>query len=165
MKITLISTLMFMLGYFFMLYGAVGFIQDKRLFSSAPKENLAVIPDRKERFKGAHIIGWVIVAIAVLLFIGAFALGIWDGARNNFGSFQYFPRFLVMLYGMEIYDILFFDWYLLCHSNFFPHFYPETKGIVGPQMFGYNKKAHIVHFIVYILACALLALGCGVLFS
>ncbi len=165
MVITIISILMIMLGYFLMLYGAVGFIQDKRLFSSAPKENLAVIPDRKERFKGAHVIGWVIVVFAVLLFVGAFALGIWDGARNGFGPLKYFARFLVMLYGMEIYDIFFFDWYLLCRSNFFPHFYPETKGIVGPQMFGYNKKAHIVHFIVYIPACALLALGCGLLFS
>ncbi len=165
MRITLISTLMIMLGYFLMLYGTVGFIQDKRLFSSAPKENLAVIPDKKERFKGAHIIGWVIVVFAVLLFIGAFALGIWDGMRNDFGPLKYFARFLTMLYGMEIYDILFFDWYLLCRSNFFPHFYPETKGIVGPQMFGYNKKAHIIHFIVYIPACALLALVCGALFS
>lgn len=165
MRITIVSILMIMLGYFLMLYGAVGFIQDKRLFSSAPKENLAVIPDRKERFKGAHVIGWGIVAIAVLLFIGAFALGIWDGVRNGFGPLKYFARFLTMLYGMEIYDILFFDWYLLCRSNFFPHFYPETKGIVGPQMFGYNKKAHIIHFIVYIPACALLALTCGALFS
>ena len=156
---------MIMAGYFLMLYGAVGFIQDKRLFSSAPKENLAVIPDRKERFKGAHVIGWVIVAIAVLLFVGAFALGIWDGARNGFGLFQYFARFFAMLYGMEIYDIVFFDWYLLCRSNFFPHFYPETKGIVGPQMFGYNKKAHITHFIVYIPVCAALALCCVMLFS
>ena len=40
---------------------------------------------------------------------------------------------------MEVYDILFFDWVLLCHSNFFPYFYPEVKGIVGPQLFGYNK--------------------------
>ena len=41
---------------------------------------------------------------------------------------------------MEAYDILFFDWVLLCHSNFFPHFYPEVKGIAAPQLFGYNKK-------------------------
>lgn len=41
---------------------------------------------------------------------------------------------------MEVYDILFFDWVLLCHSNFFPHFYPEVKGIAAPQLFGYNKK-------------------------
>ena len=51
---------------------------------------------------------------------------------------------------MEVYDILFFDWVLLCHSNFFPHFYPEVKGIAAPQLFGYNKKAHLTHSLLYI---------------
>ncbi len=46
----------------------------KRFFSSAPKENLAAIPDKKERFRGAHIIGWLIEGIAVLMFIGAAVL-------------------------------------------------------------------------------------------
>ncbi|MCD7723417.1 MAG: hypothetical protein LUH82_05650 [Clostridiales bacterium] len=146
-----------------MLYGAVGFIQDKRLFSSAPKENLAVIPDKKERFKGAHVIGWIIVIFAVLLFIGACALAICNGAQNNFGPLKYFARFIAMLYVMEIYDIIFFDWFLLCHSNFFIRYYPELKNIDRSHFFGYNKKSHIIHFIVYIPACAVLALGCGIL--
>ena len=143
MIITIIAAIMIMVGYFLLLYGAVGFIQDKRFFSSAPKENLAVIPERKERFRGAHIIGWFIIVIALLIFTGAIVLGVWDGVRNNFSFLNFFLRFLAMLYVMEIYDIVFFDWVLLCHSNFFPHFYPELKGIVGPHMFGYNKKAHI----------------------
>ena len=46
-------------------------IQDKRFFGSAPKENLAAIPDKKERFRGAHGICWMIEAIAVLLLAGA----------------------------------------------------------------------------------------------
>ena len=62
-----------------------------------------------------------------------------------------------MLYCMELYDILFFDWFLFCHSNFFPHFYPELKGIVGPHMFGYNKRTHILHFLLYIPLCAALS--------
>lgn len=62
-----------------------------------------------------------------------------------------------MLYCMELYNILFFDWFLLCHSNFFPHFYPELKGIVGPHMFGYNKRTHILHFLLYIPLCAVIA--------
>ena len=148
---------MIMVGYFLLLYGAVGFIQDKRFFSSAPKENLAVIPERKERFRGAHIIGWFIIVIALLIFTGAIVLGVWDGVRNNFSFLNFFLRFLAMLYVMEIYDIVFFDWVLLCHSNFFPHFYPELKGIVGPHMFGYNKKAHIIHFVIYIPVCAVIA--------
>ena len=160
MGVTILATLMIMAAYFFVLYGAVGFIQDKRFFSSAPKENLAVIQDKKERFPGAHIVGWVIEGVAVLLFIGAAILAAWDGIKNDFGFFQFFVRFLIMLYCMEIYDIFFFDWYLLCRSNFFEHFYPEVKGAVGPQTFGYNKKAHIRHFILYLPLCAAIAWIC-----
>ena len=160
MVITIVATLMVMAAYFLVLYGGVGFIQDKRFFSSAHKDILAVIPDKKERFRGAHIIGWVIAVIAVLLFAGAAVLSIWDGIRNGFTFLKFFARFLVILYCMEIYDILFFDWVLLCHSNFFPHFYLEVKGIVGPHMFGYNKKAHLLHFVIYIPVCALIAWVC-----
>lgn len=160
MGITILSIVIIMVAYFLVLYGGVGFIQDKRFFSSAPKENLDAIPDKKERFPGAHIVGWIIEVIAVLMFAGAFLLGVWDGVKNEFGFLKFFARFIVMLYGMEIYDILFFDWFLLCHSNFFPHFYPELKGVVGPHMFGYNKKTHIVHFIIYIPISAVVSLLC-----
>ena len=160
MLITIVSTVMIMAAYFLILYAGVGFIQDKRLFSSAPKENLAVIPDRKERFPGAHIVGWIIAVTALLIFAGAFILAAWDGVKKDFGFLKFFARFLVMLYCMEIYDIFFFDWFLLCRSNFFPHFYPETKGVVGPHMFGYNKKTHIIHFIIYIPICAAVAWIC-----
>lgn len=160
MAITMLATLIIMAAYFLVLYGGVGFIQNKRFFSSAPKENLEAIPDKKERFPGAHIIGWIIEGIAILMFIGAVVIAALDGIRNEFSFLQFFVRFIVMLYCMEIYDILFFDCFLLCHSNFFPHFYPELKGIVGPHMFGYNKKAHIIHFALYIPACAVIALIC-----
>ena len=145
MRITILATLTLMLAYFLILYGGVAFIQDKRFFGSAPKENLDAIPDRKERFPGAHIVGWIIALFALFLFIGSFLFGAWDGIRRGFGFGAFFARFLFMLYVMEIYDIGFFDWFLLCHSNFFPHFYPELKGVVGPHMFGYNKKTHILN--------------------
>ena len=149
-----------MAAYFLILYAGVAWIQDKRFFSSAPKENLAAIPDKKERFRGAHAIGWMIAVLAILLFVGAAALAIGDGIKNHFSYWRFLARFMILLYGMEIYDILFFDWVLLCHSNFFPRFYPELKGIVGPQQFGYNKKAHLIHFAVYIPICAILAGVC-----
>jgi len=160
MIITIIATIMIMVAYFLLLYGAVGFIQDKRFFSSAPKEILAAVPERKERFHGAHMIGWFIVIVAFLMFIGALVLGAWDGVRNDFSFLKFFVRFLAMLYVMEIYDIVFFDWVLLCRSSFFPHFYPEIRGIVGPHMFGYNKKTHMIHFVIYIPICAVIAWIC-----
>lgn len=106
------------------------------------------------------MIGWIIGIIAISMFLGAFVLGAWDGIKKDYDFLYCFARFLAMLYVMEIYDILFFDWFLLCHSNFFPHFYPELKGIVGPQQFGYNKKTHIIHFLIYIPISAALAWVC-----
>ena len=50
MKITILATLMIFAAYFLLLYGAVGFIHDKRFFSFAPKEKSAAIPDKQERF-------------------------------------------------------------------------------------------------------------------
>ena len=160
MLITIIATLMLMLAYFLILYAGVAFIQDKRFFGSAHKDILAVVPDRKERFKGAHTIGWIIITIAFLMYPAAFILGGWDGVKNGFVFWQFFVRFIIMLYGMETFDIVFFDWVLLCHSNFFPRYYQEVKGIVGPYMFGYNKWTHVIHYLIYIPVCALIAWIC-----
>ena len=105
----------------------------------------------------------MIEGLAVLLFLGAAALAVWDGVRNQFGFGAFFARFLFMLYAMEVYDIAFFDWVLLCRSNFFPHFYPELKGVVGPHMFGYNKRTHLIHFAIYLPASAAAAALCTLL--
>ena len=92
--ITILAAAMVMLAYFLLLYGAVGFIQDKRFFASAPKENLAVIPDRKERFRGAHALGWGIEGLAAALFIGAAVLCVWDGVQRDFGFLLFLRGFL-----------------------------------------------------------------------
>lgn len=162
--ITVIASLMIMLGYFLMLYAAVGFIQDKRFFSSAPKEVQALIPIReKERFRGAHIVGWMIMVLSFLLFIGAAFLQGWYGVINGYDFIHFFSCYLIMLYAMEIYDIIFFDWILLCNSNFYTHFYPEVKGALGPHLFGFDAETHILHFLEYIPVSALAAWICSLL--
>ena len=45
MSVTIIAAVMVMVAYFLVLYGGVGFIQDKKFFSSAPKEVLDAVPD------------------------------------------------------------------------------------------------------------------------
>ena len=94
MAITLFSALIIMAAHFLILYAGVAFIQDKRFFSSAPKENLDTIPDKKERFRGAHVIGWIIGILAILMFAGAFVLAAWDGVKNGFGFGRFFARFI-----------------------------------------------------------------------
>ena len=161
MQITLLASLVVMAAYFLLLYAGVGLIQEKRFFSSAPHEVFAAVPEKKaERFCGAHVLGWCVGILAMLLFLGAAVLAAWDGVQRGFTFGAFFARYLVILYVMEVYDILFFDWVLPCHSNFFLRFYPEVKGIVGPQLFGYNKKAHLTHFLLYIPLSAALAWVC-----
>lgn len=160
MKIALLASFLVMAAYFLLLYAGVGLIQEKKFFS-APREVFAAVPERKaECFRGAHILGWYLGILAMLLFLGAAVLAAWDGIKNSFPFGAFFARYLVILYVMGVYDILFFDWVLLCHSNFFPHFYPEVKGIAAPQLFRYNKKAHFMHFLLYIPLSAALAWVC-----
>ena len=141
MKITLLASFLVMAAYFLLLYAGVGLIQEKKFFSAAPREVFAAVPERKaERFRGAHILGWCLGILAMLLFLGAAVLAAWDGVRNGVTFGAFFARYLVILYVMETYDILFFDWVLLCHSNFFPHFTPRSRASPPRSCSGTTKK-------------------------
>lgn len=141
MKITLLASFLVMAAYFLLLYAGVGLIQEKKFFSYAPREVFAAVPERKaERFRGAHILGWCLGILAMLLFLGAAVLAAWDGVRNGVTFGAFFTRYLVILYVMEAYDILFFDWVLLCHSNFFPHFTSRSRASPPRSCSGTTKK-------------------------
>ena len=147
---TIILSCILMAALFLMILAAVAFIQEKKLFTSAPKDIQEVIQPRNERFHGARSFGYKLLAIAILSFLGAFFYGGCDGIAHGFGFWQFFARFMIMLYAMKAFDILFLDWYLLCHSRFYPHYYPETEELVGPHQFGFNWKTHMMHMILFI---------------
>ncbi len=73
-----------MAGLFLLLWGAVGFVQDKRFFTSAPKEIQEAVLPKPERFKGQHILGWAMLILALAMMVGAVILGALDGIRNDF---------------------------------------------------------------------------------
>ena len=138
MLVTILLGIMMMAGLFLLLLGGVGFIQQKKFFSSAPQEVQDVVPDSMpERFAGQYAVGWVMIIVAIFMMLGAMVLGAWDGIENGFTFWQFFVRFLVMILMLKAYDILFFDWVLLCNAgfNFFPHFYPETKDMTEPEFY------------------------------
>ncbi len=157
MLVTVVLSLLLMAGLFLMLWSAVAFIQDKRFFTSAPKDVQAAVRPRGERFPGARRLGWklMILAIAMMLF-ALFYAGL-DGVEKGFGFRELFTRYLIMLLALKAFDILFFDLVLLCHSNFFPRYYPEVKGIVGPHQFGYNWREHLWMIVLSPVAAAALA--------
>ena len=162
MAITLILSLLIMVALFLMLFAGVAFIQDKRYFASAPKDVQEAIQPREERFSGQHLLGWLMMAVAVLLMVGALFYAGLNGIQMHLSFGEFFLRYAVMLLQLKAFDILFFDWFLLCHSDFYPHFYPEVKGLVGPHQFGFNKKAYIVQIILCPLAAASCAAICQI---
>ena len=164
MLLTVVLSLVMMASLFLMLYAAVALIQDKRLFTSAPKDIQAAIQPKSERFPGAHVLGWCLLAFAVLLFVGAIVCGGWDGIRSEFSFRRFFFRFLFMLVSLKAFDVVFFDWFLLCHSQFFPHYYPEVSGLVGPHQFGFNRRSHLLHLLAFPPVSAGLAWICTLFF-
>lgn len=165
MVITILLSLLMMAGLFLMLLSGIGFIQDKRFFTSAPQEVQDAVKPRQERFPGAHMLGWIMAVLSLLMMGGALVIGAADGIREGFGFSQFFMRFLIMLLLLKAFDILFFDWVLLCNAgfNFFPHYYPETKAVLGRHLFGYNVKTHLLHVVLFLPASALLAWFCTLL--
>ena len=149
MATTLILSLALMAAFFLMLFAAVALVQDRRFFTTAPKDIQEAILEHKEPFRGARVIGWILLIIAVLTFPAAFLYGAWDGIRNGFTFWQFAGRFLAMLYLLKAFDIICFDWFLLTKSHFFQHFYPETEGCAGYHQFGFNRREQITRIIVF----------------
>ena len=83
-----------------MLIAGVAFVQDVRMFSSAPKEAREVLqPRNEELFYGARTIGWVMMIISALVILGAVVTAIWDGTRSGYSFAQFFVHFLSICKG------------------------------------------------------------------
>lgn len=123
----------------------------------------AAAQEHEERFRGARALGWGILIVCVVLFLGAFLYGGWDGIRRGYSFWQFTGGFLIMLYLMKAFDILILDWFLLTKAHFFQHFYPETEGCAGYSQFGFNRKEQLARIILFPFLAALLAWICTIL--
>ena len=160
MVTTIVLALIMMAGFFLMLYSAVALIQDKKYFTSAPKDIQDAVQPKEERFPGQHLLGSHLLAVSIVLIAVPMFFGAMDGVQDGFSFGQFVTRFLIMLLGLKAFDVIFFDWCLLCHSNFFPRYYPEVKDLVGPHQFGFNKRFHIITALLCIPASCLMAWFC-----
>ena len=163
MVLTIILSLIFIAFIMLMLWSGVALVQNKKFFTSAPKDIQEVIQEKPERFKGAHLLGYTLALISVLCIVGAFVFGAVDGIKNGFTFWQFFARFLIMLYLYKAFDMIFIDWYLLTKSHFFQHYYPEAEGCRGFHSYGFNRKSQIAKIIIFPFV-ALAAAGICMLF-
>ena len=140
------------------LISGIAFIQDIKMFSSAPKEARDVlIPRDKELFCGARAIGWVLVICSILMILGAIVIAIWDGFKSGFTFWQFFGRFVIMFSVYKLYDMIFFDYFLLCRFHFFQHYYPEVESAFEGRKYGFNIKSQLFKLIIIFPAISALA--------
>ena len=141
-----------------LLVSAVAFVQDIRLFSSAPKEALEVLkPRNKELFRGAKAMGWVLMLLSALMILGVGVVAIRDGFRSGYSFTEFFLRFEIIFTIYKAYDMIFFDWFLLCRFHFFQYFYPEVEEVYNGRRYGFNLKSQILKLLVIFPAVSALA--------
>ena len=158
MLLTIFLAIVFCAAITLMLISAVAFIQDKRFFSSAPKEAQEVIQPRdKDLFSGARVIGWTLMIFSILMIAGVGILSIWDGFRSGFTFWQFFLRFVLIFTIYKIYDMICFDWFLLCRFRFFQHYFPEVNSVYNGRKYGYNIRSQLLKLLVIFPAASALA--------
>lgn len=151
MALTLLLTLTCIAGVFLMLFAEVAFIQDKRYLGTAPKDVREKVQVHEERFPGMHILGYVLGVVAIAMIAGSVVIAVWDGNEKEYGFLQFFIRFMIMLEGYKIWDMLFLDNYLLTKSRFFKHYYPEIEECESLKESGstlYNFKEQVLKLLV-----------------
>ena len=154
MLVTFLLALAVIAAVMLMLFSAVALVQDKRLFSTAPKDVQAAVQPKPERFKGQHLIGWKLIFLSLLMIVCAAVIAVWDGVKNGFTFWQFFARFLIILYCYKAFDMICFDWLLLTKSHFFQHYYPETEGCESYRKFGFNLRSQLIKLAVFPIVSA-----------
>ena len=167
MLLTLFLAMVFCAAITLLLVSAVAFVRDNRFFSSAPKEALEVLKPRdKELFPGARTMGWVMMIISILMILGVGVISIWDGFKNGYTFKEFFLRFVLIFTIYKAYDMIFFDWFILCKSHFFQHYYPEVESVYTGRKYGYNLKSQLLKLLViFPAASALAAWVCTLIFK
>ena len=163
MLLTIFLAIVFCVAITIMLFAAVAFIQDKKFFSSAPKEAVEAIKQRdKELFYGAKTIGRTLMVFSFLLILGTGVVSIWDGFRSGYTFIQFFIRFYLIFAIYKIYDMICFDYFLLMKYHFFQFYFPEVEKVYTGRKYGYNIKSQLLKLLViFPAASALVAWICS----
>ena len=77
--------------------------------------------------------------------------------RLTAGAIAAAERFVLIFTIYKAYDMIFFDWFLLCRFRFFQFYYPEVAPVYDGRKYGYNLKSQLLKLIVIFPAASALA--------
>lgn len=163
MLLTVFLAVIFCAAVTLMMISEVAFIQEKKFFSSAPREAREVIKERDEElFYGARIIGWALLVLSILMIVGAAVIGVWDGVRSQYSFLEFFIRFVLIFTIYKVYDMVWFDYFWLLKFKFFQFYYPEVETVFNNRKYGFNLKSQLLKlFILFPAISALAAWVCS----
>lgn len=121
---------------------------------------IAVKDKKKKWIMGT--VGMALMIISILLILGVGVTAMWDGFRSGFSFSQFFfLRFVWIFTIYKAYDMIFFDWFLLCRFRLLQYYCPETAPVYDDSKNGYNLKSQLLKLLVLFPAvCALAAWSC-----
>ena len=141
-----------------MMFAGVAFIQDTKMFSSAPKEFRDVFKPRdKELFYGARAIGWTLMIFSAVMIIGALVISAWDGLKCGYSFWQFFLRYVVLFTIYKLFDMIYFDYFLLLKFHFFQYYFPEIESVSRGRKYGFNIKSQLFKLLIVFPAISALA--------
>ena len=158
--VTLILTLSMCALLFLMIWAATYFYPWTGLLRFFPQDIEEKARQHKPPFPAAPVIGWILMLLCALGFVGVIVYGGWDGVQKEFTFGQFLARFLVILLGVKAFDIIALDYILITKTQFFQHYIPETKGCAGYHSFGYNRKEQLRQILTLPFAALLIAWIC-----
>ena len=121
----------------------------KKFVVFAPKDIRDIIRSRPDDPRWLTTLGYKLM---IILLICVAALLFWagkDAIDNGYGFWMIFARFMILLEGYKLFDMIVFDWLLLTKSNIFQKLYPETIGCEGYKKFGFNLKSQLIKIVVF----------------
>ena len=149
-----------------MMLAGVAFIQDTKMFSSAPKEFQKVLkPREKELFYGARAIGWLLLVFSVVMIVGALGVAVWDGLRSDYSFHQFFIRFILIFTVYKLFDMICLDYFLLMKFHFFQFYFPEIESVSQGRKYGFNIKSQLFKLLILFPAISALAAWICTLFK
>lgn len=122
-----------------------------------PEDLARMIDQMPDRPMWVNILG---IILMIAGFAGAIAVLIWagvDAVKTDMSFLQTFLRFLIILDGYKLYDIIFFDYLWLTKLKIPQKIYPQTEGNKGYDSFGFNLKSQIIKLFAFCGASLLIA--------
>ena len=148
---------------FFGIWGVTVTMPTKELAKNFPEDVQERLKPRLEAWERQgpsprRILGWVILILFCVAYLGLFAVAGIDGLHRGFSFRQFFFRFLIIGGVIKAFDIGALDYFLLTKTHFFQHYFPETEGCAGWQDFGYNRKQQTRQIVMILIGSAITAL-------